>query len=266
MKCNRCGTQNPSGSENCFNCGCDLAHAQTIPSQAKSRALPSEKMQGKLLDYLEIGGTPLIISDRDIRFDNQTMQSSDVTGIRYGVYKQYVNGIRTSRSYEIWLTDGRSSMCIECASFMASSSTVESRYREVLQALHKPVIVGLLQSLLMNLESGSAFQVGDVIFDESGMHRPQGRGSIERGIVGAWAALAGRLSAEQRDERYKFLPWSDYLGHSFGDGNIYIRRHPNDHWATLPLRDTWNAVCLGPFFNFLQESGSLRSLIAAESH
>src|SRR5215469_673345 len=223
MNCNGCGTQNPGDSENCFNCGCDLGDARRTPSRAEFRATPSEKKQGKLLANLDIGGTPLIITDSDIRFgSHQTMKSADVTGIRYGIYKHYVNGIRTSRSYAIWLSDGRSSMSIECASFMASSSTVEFRYRQALEALYTAVMTGLLRSFLMNLESGSAFQIGDVIFDERGMHRPQGRGSIERGIVGAWAALAGGLSSEQREARYRFLPWSDYLGHSFGDGNIYI--------------------------------------------
>ena len=75
------------------------------------------------------------------------MKCDDVVGIRYGVYKHYINGIRTSQSYAVWLTDRRSTMFIECAKgFFVSSSTIETRYQEALKALYTAVMIPLIQS------------------------------------------------------------------------------------------------------------------------
>jgi len=43
----------------------------------------------------------------------QNLKCDEIVGIRYGIYKRYVNGIRTSRSYAIWLSDRHSSVMIE---------------------------------------------------------------------------------------------------------------------------------------------------------
>src|SRR5215472_82751 len=147
MNCTNCKVSNPDGSEHCFNCGARLG--DTAPKIAKppvrTKHVESERREeAKILASIDIGGTPLIITESYVSFGMMRLNCGEITGIRYGVYKSYVNGIRTSRSYAIWLTDGRSSVEIECATFMTGSSTVEARYRQAINALYPTVMAGLL--------------------------------------------------------------------------------------------------------------------------
>ena len=43
------------------------------------------------------------------------------------------------------------------------------------------------------------------------------------------------------------------------DGKICLFRS-KEMWADFALRDVWNAVCLGPFFDFVYKDGRLWKL------
>lgn len=262
MYCNHCGTKNPKASDYCFNCGSSMSsppqteHSATAQSTAVAKTVAPAK-PANVLARIDVAGTSLVISERDVTFGSQVLRCDEVVGIRYGIYKHYLNGIRTSQSYAIWLTDGRSTIYIECAKgFFVLSSTIEARYQQAIKALYSAVIVPLMQSFLLNLDTGPGFQIGGVTFDRDGLHRSSSLGAIQKGIIGAWASLTGGASAEIREQRHQHLAWADFGGHSLANGNVYLFRN-KETWAQLPLRDTWNAVCLGPLFDFLYEDGRL---------
>lgn len=210
-----------------------------------------------LIARIDVGGMPLVISDQEVSFGNQALKCDEVVGIRYGIYKHYLNGIRTSQSYAIWLTDGRSTMFIECArGFFVLSSTIEARYQQALKALYSAVMVPIIQSFLMNLDKGPGFLIGDITFDKRGLHRSSSLGAIQKGIIGAWASITGGKSVEDRERQHQHLEWADFGGHSFDKGHVFLFRNKQT-WAQFSLRDTWNAVCLGPLFDFLYEDGRL---------
>jgi hypothetical protein len=79
---------------------------------------------------------------------------------------------------------------------------------------------------------------------------------LEKGFYGLWSSVAGGKSVAEHERDFQYLPWSDYGGHSFGPGYIYLFRNKKS-WAQFSLRDTWNAVCLGAMFDFLYEDGKL---------
>jgi hypothetical protein len=257
MFCNRCGTQNPDGSANCFNCGRSMdAPADTrvvAPVVPGARRVPA----AALLARIDVAGTPLVVTDDEVAFGAQKMKCEDVIAIRYGVYKHYINGIRDSQSYAIWLTDGRLTISVECAKgLFVRSSTIESRYQEALKALYSAVVVPLIQSLLTNLDKGTGFCIGDVTFDKAGLHRRAGLGSFQKGLLGAWASITGGRSVDEREQQFQHLPWKEFGGHTFDKGHIHLFRQKKA-WGQFALRDTWNAVCLGPLFDFLYEDGRL---------
>jgi hypothetical protein len=162
------------------------------PVAAPSGAAAQTARTPKILGRIDVAGTPLVITEREISFGNQQMKCDDVVGIRYGVYKHYINGIRTSQSYAVWLTDGRSTMFIECAKgFFVSSSTIETRYQEALKALYTAVMIPLIQSFLANLDKGTGFRISEVTFDKNGIHRSNSFGAVHKGLVGAWVSLTG---------------------------------------------------------------------------
>ncbi len=231
-------------------------HSAPAQSTSVAKTVAPTK-PANVLARIDVAGTSLVISERDVSFGNQVLKCDEVVGIRYGIYKHYLNGIRTSQSYAIWLTDGRSTIYIECAKgLFVLSSTIEARYQQALKALYSAVIVPLIQSFLLNLDTGPGFQVGGVTFDRDGLHRSTSLGAIQKGIIGAWASLTGGASAEVREQRHQHLAWEEFGGHSLAKGNVYLFRN-KETWAQISLRDTWNAVCLGPLFDFLYEDGRL---------
>ena len=100
MFCSRCGTKNPENSANCYNCGQNLAKAPDRALQNRSgslteaRPLPTPKEFGKV----DVNGSMLVATEQEISFNGQTLATPLITGIRFGIYKHYVNGIRTSQS------------------------------------------------------------------------------------------------------------------------------------------------------------------------
>jgi hypothetical protein len=144
-------------------------------------------------------------------------------------------------------------MMIECASAFASSATVESRYHETLKVLYPVVVVPLLESFLVNLNNGSGFQIANITFDRNGMHRSNSYGAVQKGLLGAWVSMAGGRSVTEREQRYQHMTWGNFGGHSFSAGNIRLYSSDKALWTQFSLRDTWNAVCLGPLLEFLYE-------------
>ena len=263
MFCSRCGTKNPENSANCYNCGQNLAKTPERSLQTRSgslaevRPLPAPKEFGRV----DINGSPLIATEREISFGSQKLATASVTGIRFGIYKHYVNGIRTSQSYSVWLCDENNVMQIECASgFLVSNSKIEQRYKDTLATLWPAVVVPIVSQCLEALADGRTFTIGNLTFDKSGLHRSGEMGAIAKGVASLWSSVAGGKSVEQREKDYKFLSWSDYGGHNSSSGNIHLFRDKKS-WASFPLRDTWNAVCLDPLFSYLYEDGRLWQII-----
>ena len=263
MFCSRCGTKNPENSANCYDCGQNLAKAPERSLQTRSgslaevRPLPAPKEFGRV----DVNGSPLVATEREISFGSQTMATSSVTGIRFGIYKHYVNGIRTLQSYCVWLCNETKVMQIECASgFLVSNSKIEQRYKDTLAALWPAVVVPIVGQCLEALSDGRTFAIGNLSFDKSGLHRNSEMGAIAKGVASLWSSVAGGKSVVQREKDYKFLPWADYGGHNSSSGNIHLFRDKKS-WASLSLRDTWNAVCLDPLFSYLYEDGRLWQII-----
>jgi len=259
MVCANCKTENPAGSGYCFNCGRDMSKSAAEPPVCAQPSKPAPREQ--ITANVDINGTLLVVSNKRVSFGYQSLNSDEIVAIRYGVYKSYVNGIRTSRSYAVWLSDRRSTMMIECASAFASSTTVESRYRDTLKALYPAVVVPILESFLANLNNGSGFQIANVTFDRNGMHRSDSYGAVQKGLLSAWVSMAGGKSVAEREQLHQHMTWSDFGGHSFSEGNIRLHSGNKSLWTQFALRDTWNAVCLGPLFEFLYEDNRLMSFV-----
>jgi hypothetical protein len=259
MVCAHCRTQNPAGSSHCFNCGRDLS--KSIVELIEPAPVHKPASAEQIIGNVDINGTLLVVSNTKVSFGYQNLKCDEIVGIRYGIFKNYVNGIRTSRSYAIWLSDRSSSMLIECASAFASSTTVEARYQATLSALYPAVIVPLLESFLANLSDGPGFQIATITFDRDGLHRSNSYGAVQKGLLNAWVSMAGGKSVAEREQGYQHLTWGDFGGHSFSDGNIRLNARNKALWTQLSLRDTWNAVCLGPFLDFLYKDNRLASFV-----
>jgi len=218
----------------------------------------------------EIGDVPLIITSEKIRFGVQQIRTRSVTAIRYGVMDR---SFFSNASYAIWLTDGKSELHIECATPSTLSTMVEQRYKEALDALWKAVQLPLIQTMLNAFIAGRGFEIGGIRFDFEGLHRARDHQSvlatsaadlpIGKALKEGWHFLTSAQARDERKRNYQHLPWSDFGGHITVSGLLVLHRQ-NQVWADLGLRETWNAVCLGPILSYLKEGGRIRQLIKAQ--
>jgi hypothetical protein len=255
MVCPRCQTVNPGGSVHCYNCGHDLSKPAER-RQPRPAPTPPPPQRPPILFHVDIAGTMLKVTDREITFGEQRLFTPAVTGISYGVFKQYSNGVLTGRSYGIWLTDSKTRMHIECAN-SDPDAKVEQRYTDALNALYPAVIVPIMTQFLEWLEAESGFMVGDVTFNRAGMHRDASLSSSDKASYKLARALGSRKTVDDHERALRSLPWREFAGYSFHEGSIRLHRGKSDIWTQFPMRDTWNAVCLPPLLDFLFEDGKL---------
>src|SRR6266566_820434 len=190
-----------------------------------------------MIEYgrVDIDGSVLLVTDEEVSYRDRSLRTAEVWGIRYGIYKKYINEIRSHRSYKIWLAAGRDEQLeIECAAgFLPSTSTVEGRYEAALKALWPAVTFPILERFLEAFADRREVEIAEVTFDGEGMHTNPRPGWLFKPAPA-------------------HLPWSKFAGHKFWEGRICLYRE-DKRWPVIScsLRDDWNAVLIEPFLDRL---------------
>lgn len=110
-----------------------------------------------------------ITHDR-VRYNTATLPASDITGLRYGVFKQYTNGINTSTSYLIAVGSARhGSIEIECKRIFRSEDQAQSDFQAILQALYIQVVPALCERLAKQIAAGKQVAFGEWMLSAKGM-------------------------------------------------------------------------------------------------
>jgi hypothetical protein len=199
-----------------------------------------------------------------ISFGEQSMQLAEVGWIRFGIFKSYRNGIRTSQSYCIWMTNGQGTMEIECAKgWFVGDGEIQSRWQQALDALWTVVISRLMLGLVEELRTGRGFTVGRVKFDEKGIHKTSGFSSVDRFLWKTWVGIFGGESVEIREHKALHADWKDVsFGSANGAVNLYNQKRL---FVSLSLRDEWNAVLIDPLLSYLWKEGRLWDVVAGRA-
>jgi hypothetical protein len=92
--------------------------------------------------------------------------------------------------------------------------------------------------------------------DKAVRHRRAGLGSIQKGrLVRGRQSHPGR-SVDEREQQFHHLSWKEFEGQTFDKGHIHLFQK-KEAWSRFVLRDTCNAVCLGPLCEFQYEDSRL---------
>jgi hypothetical protein len=228
----------------------------------------TDRGSGQFRKEIEIGRQRLTVTSDSIKFGDRTLRTPMIDGIRFGIFKQTTNGIRTERSYAVWLREGNQQLNIECVTFMTPEAIVAERFGEVTGALWPVVTARLANDMAQRLlQTPGGFEVGGIRFDQGGLHR-SGYGEIRKGVAHIWHGLFGGKSPDERRRAFEHLPWAEFGGHDFpeGSGNVCLRRSDKSAWASLALRSVWNAVCLPPLLSYLAERHFIEQLARSRPH
>ncbi|MGY2490095.1 hypothetical protein [Cupriavidus sp. CP313] len=212
-------------------------------SEERSKAEIAE-WEEKITRRILIGDRILRSSPDGISYQGQTLPLSDITSVRWGVFKQYYNGIRTNRKYTVWIQSGRRTMQIECVTFMESEEKVQGRFSEVIQMLWDTVMGRLIRDLLDLLARGEMAH-----------------------FSGCTLSRDGAVLQEQRMfGSGKLIPcgWEDLRWQS-GAGYLRLLSASNKKvYTDLVYRDTPNAPVLEAALNYLAKDGNLTKLLRGE--
>lgn len=173
---------------------------------------------------VKIRSDEIEINKAFVRYNDTRIATESVTGIRFGIFKQYTNGIPTNTSYAIEACGGGKSISIECKRFFRSEAQAKEDFTEILNALSHQTIPTLVIGLAEKIAAGKTTQqIGPLLLTQHGAQYESGS---------LWWK-------EQHTIPYSAMAFIDYGGHV----HVHASR-PKAAKFSLDRRIVWNAVIL----------------------
>jgi tetratricopeptide (TPR) repeat protein len=171
---------------------------------------------------VKIRSDEIEINKAFIRYNDTKIATESVTGIRFGVFKQYTNGIPTHTSYAIEACGAGRSVSIECKRMFRSETQAQEDFTAILNALSHQIFPTLIIGLAEKIATGkSTQQVGPLLLTKDGAQ-------CETGSL--WWK-------KQHTVPYAALSFSDYGGHVHVSAS-----RPEAIKFSMDRRAVWNAV------------------------
>lgn len=198
----------------------------------------------KVTRRIPIGKDLVTSSPEGISYRGQTFAFSEITGVRWGVFRQYYNGIRGERKFTVWIQSGQRTMQIECVRFMDSEQVVQGRFSAVIELLWDTVMVRLIGEQLGLLSRGETAHFPGCKLTRDGAYLTEHR------VFGS--------------NTFVRCGWDD-LRWQAGNGCLRLLSASNKRiYTDLLYRDTQNAPVLEAVLNFLAKDGNLSKLLNGE--
>jgi hypothetical protein len=203
---------------------CSLPTAPKIKEQLlKDKATLSENLKAHSANFvdLKLRNDHIQINDKFVRYNDAEIPCGEVSGVRWGIFVQYVNGVRSSTSYYIGITGAGKVLKIECKRFWRSEEQALEDYKAILVGLLVFVAPGLARRIAATITKGTGYDFGGVKCDRTGI-------LLKSGML-MWG----------KEQRFS---WDDIeMSENQGSLTVYARSNPK-FTATANLRDNWNAV------------------------
>src|SRR5205085_3289041 len=117
-----------------------------------------------------IRGDKVSITRDVVIYNAQQIRVADVAGVRFGVFKQYTNGIPTSVSYLVGVSGGGVNIQIECKRIFRSEAQAKADYTAILEGLYQNVIPKLASKIAKSIKAGSAQSIGGYTVTKDGVY------------------------------------------------------------------------------------------------
>ena len=169
--------------------------------------------------FLDIRGDKVAITRDFVSYNTQKIRTADVAGVRFGVFKQYTNGIQSSASYLVGVSGAGVNIQIECKRMFRSEEQAKADYTAIVEGLYQNVIPKLVTRIAASIRGGSPLVIGGYTITKEGVH-------FRTGIFKKTDHLA---------------PWSD-IRYGLDGGALNLRSMTHGNIASISVRDAWNAV------------------------
>lgn len=140
---------------------------------------------------VKIRSDEIEINKKFIRYNNTVISSESVTGVCFGVFKQYTNGIPTNTSYAINVCGSGKSISIECKRAFRSESQAQEDFSAILNSLSHQILPTLVIGLAEKIATGaSTTEVGPLLLTKQGVRCETGSLWWKKQLTIPYAALA----------------------------------------------------------------------------
>ncbi len=198
----------------------DKTDLEGILSERKQR----EAEEARWNIVVKIRSDEIEINKAFIRYNNTKIATESVTGIRFGIFKQYTNGIPTHTSYAIEVCGAGKSASVECKRAFRGEAQAQQDFSTILDAISHQILPTLVIGHAEKIATGrSTLQVGPLLLTEQGVQ-------CETGSL--WWKKQHMLP-------YAAISFADYQGHVHVSAS-----RPEAIRFTLDRRAVWNAVIL----------------------
>ncbi|MEI8120428.1 MAG: tetratricopeptide repeat protein [bacterium] len=222
-----------AGSINILNIALNTARGREAREQLQKdkdqlKGFEAESTKHNL--RMQIRGDDIEITRDYVRYKQDKIPVSQIQGVKFGVFVQYTNGVESSSSYLIDITDGGNiRIHIECKRIFRGKSDAEQDYRRILDAIFEQIATPLVQKLAQSVVAGRPLQMGGARLTSEGVYLTTGSLWWQKEIM---------------------VPWSDIrYGNHQGSLNLSSSKDKNIS-TSMALRDAWNAV----FFEYIAKA------------
>jgi hypothetical protein len=177
----------------------------------------------------------LTIKKDNIEYGKKKIFFSDVDALRYGILQMYINGIKTSRIFEIRLKDkaGQAMRITFSSEFGINKRKIEDTYNLILDSLWFAITGKLVNKYYDELSKGHKIQIANCEVSPHGIQ-------FNYGLF---------------VKKPYFLTWEKTL--MVADRGFLVIRSADKKriCKKIPLMRTWNAVVLHALLNWLWKEG-----------
>ncbi len=217
----------------------DLDLLAVLIDNKQQEEVEAEQRRQEMTLHLVIGSDLLEITPQSISYQGRSLKTEQIGGVKWGIYKQYLNGIRVDRRFTVWVGGAHGEITIECVRFLESEEKVLERFITVIDKVWRTVGLRLLFQMANAVMAGAHIDFGDARLTKDGIWLPK-RGWLSSGpYFGRWEELTKSTS----------------------DGCLSISSTREEAAsASLSLRDVDNAVVLDRLLDFLWKEGNYAKL------
>jgi hypothetical protein len=180
--------------------------------------------QRKQLDrVVKIRSDEFEVTREFVRYNNTRISAANITGLRFGIFTQIVNGI-SSTSYTIGVRGRNEQFSVECKRMFRSDAQAKADFTAILESLFQQILPDYVTTLATNIASGKhSMQIGPLLLTQHGVKCETGSLWWKKDLL----------------VPYGNLSFSDYQGHV-----KVSAEKPEKIYFSLDRRETWNAVIL----------------------
>jgi hypothetical protein len=207
-----------------INSACDLVRDSELKERLnkdKAQITLNKTAAARHDLMIKIRNDTVEVTRETFRYNSHVIPAHDINGIRFGVFTQYTNGVKSS-SYEVGVCSAHhGTINLECKRYFRGEEKAAADFQAVVGALYHQIIPPFVSRLSVRIVGGAQSALGDCVMTNEGVR-----------------VMGGMLFWKENH----LISWSDvrFVTHA---GRLTISSAKNAQLArSFALRNVWNAV------------------------